>query len=255
MQRISFLLIPLALIGGLHLLTLSSCVHEPFFPEPLDTIPTDTIPVDTIPVDTIPVDTISVVCAPDTIYFEQDIFPLMQKHYCAACHIPANNIDGISLNNYANIVNSNVIDLENPTQSSLYTSLLETDPAKVMPPPPYDPMQPYEIEMIRLWIAQGALDNSCDQSIACDTTGLTYTARIRPLLEANCIGCHTAGNRPGGDVVLSTYTDVAAVARSGKLYGAVARHEGYEPMPKGLDPLSDCDIYLIKAWVARDYPE
>jgi len=255
MPRFSRFILVLGSLAALHLLSLNGCVHEPFFPEPLDPNPTDTIPTDTTPVDTTPVDTTPVVCAPDTLYFLQDIFPLMEKHHCAACHTPEKNVAGVSFNSYENILNSNVIDLENPEQSRMYESIIEDDPDKVMPPDPYDPMQPYEIDMIRLWIVQGARNNSCDQSIACDTTDLTYTSRIKPLLEANCTGCHTAGNNPGGGIDLSTYASVAVVARSGQLYGSVARHEGYEPMPKGLDPLSDCDIYRIKAWVSQDYPE
>jgi hypothetical protein len=45
-------------------------------------------------------------------------------------------------------------------------------------------------------------------------TTLTYTTDVKPILDANCIGCHRPSQRDGG-VDLSTYSSVLAVVIAG----------------------------------------
>ncbi|GAB4414988.1 MAG: hypothetical protein OHK0039_23230 [Bacteroidia bacterium] len=244
-MRFSWLVLVLAGLGLIYLGGMSGCVHDPYFPEivPNDTIPTDTVPIDTTPV---VVDT-TAYCSPDTLYFAADIFPILERHHCVACHKAANNLGGVVLTNYQTLINSNIVDLEKPEDGKLLRVVVDTDPGKVMPPPPDTMLNAHEVLMLRLWVEQGAKNRACD-TIACDMTGIGYAATVRPLLETRCLGCHTAGNNPGGGIGLDTYSGVQAAALSGKLFGAVAHIEGFEAMPKGEARISDCDLSRLRRW-------
>ena len=85
---------------------------------------------------------------------------------------------------------------------------------------------------------------------ACDTTAVKYSTVIKPLIEKNCISCHS----PGGvqeSVPLNTYDGLKLYATNGLL---VARtNDNTTPMPQsGLLPL--CDRDKIRAWVKRGAP-
>jgi hypothetical protein len=83
----------------------------------------------------------------------------------------------------------------------------------------------------------------------CDTTNVTYTQTIVPILTANCYSCHTAGN-PLTTTKLDTYDGIFAVATNGKLVPAVDQ-TGPKPMPGNGSKLDDCSIQRIKRWVAN----
>ena len=88
----------------------------------------------------------------------------------------------------------------------------------------------------------------------CDISGVTYSATIVPILQTNCYVCHEqAANQ--GNVTLEGYSNAAALANSGRLYGAVSHSAGFSPLPKGGNKLLDCDIRKIKAWVDAGAPE
>ena len=94
-------------------------------------------------------------------------------------------------------------------------------------------------------------------------TGVTYATDIKPIFEASCLKCHTAGKKPKGGVALDTLAGVLKGGKEGPvvtpgdsaksdLVLAVA-HQG-DPddfMPKGKDakPLSADQIGLIRAWI------
>jgi mono/diheme cytochrome c family protein len=88
---------------------------------------------------------------------------------------------------------------------------------------------------------------------SCDTTSVTYTATIAPLLLQNCGGCHANGAAAGG-VSLSAYTQTKAAATSGRLLGAVDHAPGYSPMPRGAAQLSACDRAKLRKWVVAGAP-
>ena len=84
-----------------------------------------------------------------------------------------------------------------------------------------------------------------------DTTNVTYSQSIAPIMVANCNICHSAGN-PSGGVVTSNYDGLSIVAQNGHLWADV-NWEG-DPMPKGGDKLSVCDLAKIKKWVDAGSP-
>jgi mono/diheme cytochrome c family protein len=83
----------------------------------------------------------------------------------------------------------------------------------------------------------------------CDTTHVTYSQTIVPILSANCYVCHTAGD-PRTTTKLDTYDGIYAVATNGKLVPAVDQ-TGPLPMPNNGSKLDECSIQKIKRWVAN----
>lgn len=89
---------------------------------------------------------------------------------------------------------------------------------------------------------------------SCDTTGITYSGKIEPLLAFNCYVCHSAAIAEGG-VVLEGYQNVLQYAGNGKLLSAVTHEAGTTPMPKGGSKLPVCDIEYIRNWINQGTPD
>lgn len=87
----------------------------------------------------------------------------------------------------------------------------------------------------------------------CDTTIVTYSASINPIMTAYCTGCHSGANAPLG-IRLEIYTGVKAQVTNGKLLGSITHAPGFSPMPKNGSKLNDCNIAKIKKWIAGGSP-
>lgn len=88
---------------------------------------------------------------------------------------------------------------------------------------------------------------------ACDTVAVTYSASIVPLIQANCISCHS-GNLPADRVKLDEYAKVKVQVDSGNLWGVVTHSANYPPMPRYANQLSDCNLAKIRLWIAAGAP-
>lgn len=190
-------------------------------------------------------------CDPDTVYFNNTILPLFISN-CAksGCHDAASHLEGLILNSYSNIMASGEIVPYNSNQGNITESITTTDPGNVMPPPPAAPLTPEQINLILTWINQGAQNNYCD---ACDTLNVTYAGKIKPIIDLNCLGCHS-GSNPGGNINLSTYSGLQAIALNGKLLGSIRHQSGYSAMPKNAPSLPQCEIDAIRIWVDSGAP-
>ncbi|MBE0650943.1 MAG: hypothetical protein IH595_08870 [Bacteroidales bacterium] len=87
----------------------------------------------------------------------------------------------------------------------------------------------------------------------CDTTGVTFSATVKPILSTNCTGCHNS-NFPSGSIALDTYSSVVSAVKGGRFLGSIQQAPGYIPMPQGAGKLSDCDISRIEAWINKGMP-
>ena len=87
----------------------------------------------------------------------------------------------------------------------------------------------------------------------CDTTSVTYSKTIQPILANECLSCHRSTILQG-NVNLEGYSNVAIWAKSGKLYNSVAHNGQASPMPKNGSKLSDCKILQIKKWIDAGSP-
>jgi mono/diheme cytochrome c family protein len=192
-------------------------------------------------------------CDPNVVYFAQDIQPLLAAA-CAqpACHDAANPAEGIRLDSYSGLMNSpesHLVVAGNPGASELIEVLLETDPDKVMPPPPASPLTAAQIDLIAAWIEQGALNLSCEE---CDNTTVTYSADIAPLIANRCATCHS-GNAPSGSLRLTQHSEVVAAVQNRNLMQCVERLTGFSAMPPS-GALSDCELEKLQIWVADNMP-
>ncbi len=88
-----------------------------------------------------------------------------------------------------------------------------------------------------------------DTGGTCDTTNITFSGTVMPILQSYCLGCHS-GSAPSGNIVIENYDDVVGLVHSGKLMGSIRFEQGYSPMPKGGNKLSDCNITKIEHWIA-----
>jgi mono/diheme cytochrome c family protein len=186
-------------------------------------------------------------CNPDTVYFEQDVLPLLNSN-CAfsGCHDQGTAKEGVILTTYEHILTSDVIRPYRPDNSDLYEFITETDPDKAMPPPPFDALSADQIAIIRKWISQGAKNLSC--IAGCNKTNVSYTNVISKIIETRCKGCHS-GNAPGGGILLTNYSQVNAIATDNRLLGVVRQLKGYKAMPLGGQKLPSCQIDQISIWV------
>ncbi len=239
---------PFILLGALALfvLALGACQHDPIIPDgyipPIDPPDTPDVPLPTRE------------CDPDTVYFLNDILPLLNSS-CAipGCHDPATASDGVVLSNYNSIINTADVRPGNPGGSDLYEVITDSDPDDRMPPPGsgVSPLTPDQIMDIFIWINQGALNNGCD---GCDTADVTFSASVFPLIQTHCTGCHS-GPTPQGGLSLTNYAQISSTANSGLLIHAVEGTGGITPMPLYQPSLSDCAIRTLKIWIADGSPD
>ena len=89
--------------------------------------------------------------------------------------------------------------------------------------------------------------------LKCDTTQVTYSQTIVPILSANCYVCHSTGSSESS-VILDTWAGLQVVVTNGKLIPAIDQ-TGPFPMPKGGSMLDACTIAKIKKWVANGAPD
>lgn len=185
-------------------------------------------------------------CDPDTVYFVNDVLPLLTSSCAyAGCHDAASRQDGVNLSTYATILASADVEPGSPRRSDLYEVITENDPDKVMPPPPASKLTQEQIDKIAKWIEQGAKNNQCAD---CDTTNVKYSTHIRKILSNNCIGCHSASNSSGG-INLSNYSNVKAEVDNAKLTGVINHLPGFKPMPPSGVKLNECDLHAVEIWI------
>lgn len=105
------------------------------------------------------------------------------------------------------------------------------------------------------------LANSCYNNKAellyppqnCDSTNVSYSNTISPIINSNCIGCHS-GSTPAYGIDLSTYTVVKQYVDNGELWKVVIHAAGYPAMPKNSNKLSDCVLSKINGWIQAGAP-
>jgi hypothetical protein len=85
----------------------------------------------------------------------------------------------------------------------------------------------------------------------CTDSTFTYTARLAPIINTNCVGCHGAGSSPD----LSSITDVTTwkdeiVCR---VVDGVTCSQGAKMPPSS--NLTTCDIQAFSLWQQNGYPQ
>lgn len=233
------------------LIFIQSCKHDPL--DFLVDLPDDPI------IDTSGVDTNLIVsdCDEDTVYFENDIYPILISNCTdGECHNAEFHKDGINVSTYEDLMESDILKPDDPWDSDLIKAVTESDPDEIMPRPPAAPLTADQIAMLVKWQQQGALNNGCTD---CSDATPTFSGTIQPILNSFCISCHDASS-PSDGIDLTAYigsgtnAGVADVAADGRLVGSIMFLDPYTPMPYGGSMILDCYIDQISAWVDAGYP-
>jgi WD40 repeat protein/mono/diheme cytochrome c family protein len=106
--------------------------------------------------------------------------------------------------------------------------------------------------------------NAAEKSSAAEAASrkVSYYHDIRPILQANCLGCHQPSKSKGGYVMtdfkkLLTGGDSEGVAIVPKQPGKsailkmVTPQDGEVRMPKGKTPLEDSEVALLRSWIQQ----
>lgn len=88
---------------------------------------------------------------------------------------------------------------------------------------------------------------------SCDTTNVSYSLQIVPILQDNCYTCHKGPGASSG-IDFSNYEAFKGWAQSGYVIGDLTASPGFTPMPYGLPSLSSCQINTILAWIHQGTP-
>jgi hypothetical protein len=203
---------------------------------------------------------------PNLVCFERDVMPIFADN-CAVsgCHTASNPNppEGILLDTYDQIIAAmkhDDDDGDDDHDNEILDVITEDDVDKRMP---Y--MRPAlsaaKIDIIRRWINQGAKNEPCEDpgsggnnGNGCDTLNLSFANTIKPIFDAQCIGCHQGSNPPKG-INLTSHAGIRSAAQTGQLVGAITHTSPYTPMPLAPRPkLDDCTIAKIKAWINTGMP-
>jgi uncharacterized membrane protein len=87
----------------------------------------------------------------------------------------------------------------------------------------------------------------------CSTEPSTFSGDVMPIIQHNCITCHSASLQNGG-VTLETYQQIKTLAENGTLKGVITHSSGFSPMPKNAPQLSKCNIDAIVQWIEAGAP-
>lgn len=230
----------LSLLIAAFAIFLTSCEHDPIEPDNPD--PTGN-----------PNDTISNPCDSNKVYFQNDILPIFIST-CAfsGCHDAGTGQSGVVLTTYDNIIESDVIDPNDPDGSKLYRRITDTDVNRRMPFF-QDPLSTEQIDNIRQWILDGAENSFCQKKNECDTINVTFSMVISPIIQQKCLGCHS-GTSPGGGIDFSMFDQLQAAAQDKRMLNSILHAPGFKAMPLGGMMLPECEIEAIRIWTNDGAP-
>lgn len=193
---------------------------------------------------------VSLSCDSDTVYFVNDIQPLLNST-CATtgCHDRQTAEHGVILDSYQNIIQTGDVKPFRPDDSEIYEVLFE-DGDDLMPPSPQSPLSSSQKEMIKTWILQGAKNNECKED--CDTQNVSFNNDISSIIANNCASCHS-GTDPNGGILLTNYSEISSLAASGYLMNVLLATNGAAQMPPS-GALDNCSIDKITKWIDNGTP-
>lgn len=88
---------------------------------------------------------------------------------------------------------------------------------------------------------------------SCDTTSVTYSLTVAPILANNCNACHNS-SAPTAGIITDSYDGLQPIIANGSFRGAINHVSPWSPMPKGGNKLNSCDLAKIDAWLNAGAP-
>lgn len=88
-------------------------------------------------------------------------------------------------------------------------------------------------------------------SSSCDTTNVTFSGTVSPILVNNCLSCHSNATAAaaGGNIRLQDYADVQSGVAA--IQGSIEHSGSFSPMPKNGGMLKPCLITQFNIWVRK----
>ena len=180
-------------------------------------------------------------CSSDTVYFQNTILPILASNCgMSGCHNKESHREGVIVTDYVSLMNSDIINRGHGNRSDLY-HVISANGEDIMPPSNMSPLTSEQIDLIKNWIDQGAINNQC---MECDTTVFNFKDAVLPIIQAYCKGCHNAGSSDG------EYFDYTSITADTAL---VWTNISDGSMPKNTT-LSDCQKNVIKKWLDNGAP-
>jgi hypothetical protein len=181
--------------------------------------------------------------------FTRDILPvLVSRCSTTGCHDAISHKGGYVFSSYSSSMTA--VKAGSPANSKLYDVIKYSTGGDKMPPSGKPQLSAAEIDSIGKWIGYGALNEACGE--VCDTISpVTFSATIWPVIQTSCTGCHS-GTTPSGNILLTSYSNVATVASSGLLIKSL-NGTGVTRMPPG-GFFSSCRIRQFEIWVNNGFP-
>ena len=110
--------------------------------------------------------------------------------------------------------------------------------------------------IIATMMSTGCANNKKDLLYTCDSTNVSYSKSIKPIMDNSCNNCHSTSQAAnfGGSVILDTYDEVfnhldtTSIANGGD-GGSLLTDVTSGKMPRSAPKLSNCDIAKIKNWI------
>lgn len=179
--------------------------------------------------------------APDSVCFGEQVLPILASN-CAksGCHNDTAAQQGIILDSYAHVMST--------VSPQLLLQAIQDPGPLGMPPVGEQKLSAAQLQLITRWVNEGMKDG-VDCQGPCDSSNVTFSGTVLPILQNSCIGCHN-NTVP----VFTGYTGVRAIALDGKLICAINHRNGCAAMPLNAPKLSECKIRLISKWVYAGAP-
>lgn len=88
-------------------------------------------------------------------------------------------------------------------------------------------------------------------SSSCDTTNVTYSGTVVPILRNNCYSCHSNASAAsfGANIKIENYADLTAQMPT--VVTAINHNGSISPMPKNSSKLNTCLLTQIDIWVRK----
>lgn len=193
------------------------------------------------------------------ICFTRDILPIFNSNCALAkCHDSETREEELDLSNYKGITRKD-FKPGNPEETKIFKVIVGEDgydDDDRMPPPPMNLLPPEQIDLIYRWIKEGGKNEKCSDQprFGCDSSDVTYSGSILPIIQFNCIGCHSTAD-PQGDINLEHFAKVKELVDNGSFYGSILHHPDYVPMPREDITLPECYLRLISIWIDNGAPD
>lgn len=96
-------------------------------------------------------------------------------------------------------------------------------------------------------------DNKQEMYGSCDSSNVTFSTVIEPIINANCVGCHGSSS-PSAGISLVGYDQVVLAANNGGLVGTMNNSGGYMLMPPS-GKLDNCKLNQVNKWIRNGLPK